>query len=187
MTLQELTQIEEALEITLPSVYKRLMQDFPIPAYAGNTEISLWDDAKALIALNKRLRKKEFAREPWPRRFYAMGEDDGGCSEAIDLEDPEYGVFWFDRQHIGIEKDQRSPKILESWLVEEVRDYTQDLVLNGHDPMATPEQRDQEVEESSNYGCYIMIFIIIIGWIVASVGIAVLTYFLGWGLEQIFE
>ncbi|MCP3958390.1 MAG: SMI1/KNR4 family protein [bacterium] len=97
MTPDELDRIESELGITLPELYRQAVDPYPIPALEGNTDWMFWDDAEALISLNRRMREGERFRDPWPARFYALGKDAGGCSDALDLEDPEYGVFERDR------------------------------------------------------------------------------------------
>ena len=90
MTVEDIKRVESALGITLPSAYSKVLAVFPVPAYAGNSEMMLWDDADALIALNRELRKGRSFEKPWPRRFFALGQDAGGCSDALDLDDPEF-------------------------------------------------------------------------------------------------
>ncbi len=85
MTPDELDRIEFELSITLPELYRRAVDPYPIPALARNTDWMFWDDAEALIALNRRMREGKRFRDPWPARFYALGEDAGGCSEPLDL------------------------------------------------------------------------------------------------------
>jgi hypothetical protein len=107
----------------------------------------LWDDADALIALNRQLREGRSFAKPWPRRFFALGQDAGGCSDALDLDDPEFGVFWFDRQHISVGAEERSPEKIEQWLTRQVRELSSDLAGDGIDPTASPEQRKQGEEK----------------------------------------
>ena len=143
MTAEDIKRVESTLGITLPSAYTKVMTVFPVPAYAGNSEMMLWDDANALIALNRELREGRSYVKPWPRRFFALGQDAGGCSDALDLDDPEYGVFWFDRQHIHVGVEDRSPEKIEQWLTRQVRDLSSDLAGNGIDPTISPERRQE--------------------------------------------
>ncbi|WP_269542127.1 hypothetical protein [Cerasicoccus fimbriatus] len=90
--------------------------------------------------------------------FFALGEDAGGCSEAIDLVDPDFGVFWFDRQHIEVLETDRSEERMEAWIARQIKDHTHDLMADGIDPNGTPKQRDEEYEKSSKSRCYALSF-----------------------------
>ena len=141
MTSDDLDRIETELGIRLPKTYRKAVDPFPVPALQGNTEWMFWDDADALIELNMQLREDEKFREAWPARFYATGEDAGGCSDAIDLEDPEFGVFWFDRQHVVVDDEERSSEKLDAWIARQIEDSTHDLEAEGIDPQQSPEER----------------------------------------------
>ncbi|RYD60296.1 MAG: hypothetical protein EOP83_19720 [Verrucomicrobiaceae bacterium] len=141
MKHSDIARIERELEIQLPEAYKKALLSYPIPAYVGNSETMLWDEADRLIALNLELRRGRLSVDPWPARFFALGLDDGGCSDALDLDDPEHGVFWFDHQHIDADIDTRSPEKIEAWLMRQVKDHTINLLDAGIDPDRTPEQR----------------------------------------------
>lgn len=163
MTTDDLARLETELGIGLPASYKKVMVAFPVPAYASNTETMLWDDADALVALNRELRAGRSFAKPWPRRFFALGQDAGGCSDALDLDDPESGVFWFDRQHVNVAFEDRSPEKIEQWLMRQVRELSSDLVGDGIDPMDSPETRKQIVRQenrSSNFAALFFVAII---------------------------
>ena len=166
MNQDDIFKIENELKINLPQVYKKHLLDYPIPAYAGNSETMFWDDAEKIIELNQLLRTDEKFRDAWPLRFYALGQDSGGCSDAIDLEDEEFGVFWFDRQHINVKPDERSEEKIESWIKRQIFDYTHNLKLDGIDPNGTPAERERIEKENSKGGCLGLIILIIIGFLV---------------------
>jgi hypothetical protein len=160
----DIQRIEVALGIALPSSYAASMVPFPIPALEGNSDTGFWDDVDALIALNVELREPEGSRGPWPKRFFALGRDAGGCSDAIDLDDPEFGVFWFDRQHIDLAPDQRSEEAVNRWILRQTRDLTSDLAGDGFDPHGTPEslKATQDAKVKSGFsGCLIAVFVAI--------------------------
>jgi hypothetical protein len=173
MQASEIDRIERELEIKLPDAYRKALLSYPIPAYAGNSETMFWDDAGRLIALNLELRNGRSPVDPWPVRFYALGQDDGGCSDALDLDDPEYGVFWFDRQHVDVEASSRSPEKIESWLMRQVKDYTSDLIDAGVDPDQSPEQRERIERENVGKGCSTLMIATIILAMVLLIGIAI--------------
>lgn len=152
MKPEELSLIESKLGIELPRAYKQAVSPYPIDALRGNTDWMLWDDAQQLIALNQRLREGEKSITPWPKRFFATGEDGGGCSDAIDLEDPEFGVFWFDRQHIDVGGSDRSPEKLREWVTRQITDSKDDLEANGIDPSVTPDQKNATDERNNLLG-----------------------------------
>ena len=56
MTEADLDRIERELDIRLPAPYRNFMAAFPLSACAGNAETELWDDADALIEVNRELR-----------------------------------------------------------------------------------------------------------------------------------
>ncbi|MET0556854.1 MAG: hypothetical protein ABW221_27685 [Vicinamibacteria bacterium] len=70
MTADDLRRIEGALAIRLPESYRTRMLAFPIPAAAGNSDLSVWDDADRVIALNQELRRgRHRGVRPWPLRL----------------------------------------------------------------------------------------------------------------------
>jgi hypothetical protein len=169
MTAEHIKRMASALGITLPTAYTKVMTVFPVPAYAGNSEMMLWDDADALIALNRELGEGRSFVKPWPRRFFALGQDAGGCSDALDLDDPGFGVFWFDRQHIDVGEENRSPEKIEQWLTRQVRELSSDLTGDGIDPMTSPEKRKESERKgyrSSNVAMLLFFAVVAIALIV---------------------
>lgn len=56
MTGEDFSRIENASpSVRLPEVYRSHLAPFPVPRESGNAELQVWDDAGALIALNRRL------------------------------------------------------------------------------------------------------------------------------------
>jgi hypothetical protein len=165
MQQADIARIEQELNIQLPKAYKQVMLSFPIAAYAGNHETAFWDDADKLIELNLSLRKGGYCLTPWPARFYALGEDAGGCCSAIDLSDPDHGVFWFDRRIIDVTDDQRSDEKIDNWIARQVKELCTDLVGEGGDPDSTPADRKrfEDAEfKSANWGCVIVVLAMIV-------------------------
>ena len=163
MNQQDILKIENKLNVDLPTAYKESLLNYPIPAYVGNADTMFWDDADSIIELNLLLRTKVQFRDAWSKRFYALGEDDGGCSDAIDLEDENFGVFWFDRQHIDVKSKQRSDEKIGDWIKRQYDDYTHDLEADGIDPNGTPENRGKIEESNSKGGCLSLILLVVIG------------------------
>jgi hypothetical protein len=173
MQASDITRIEHELEIQLPEAYKKALASYPIAAYAGNSETMFWDDAEGLIALNLELRRGRSPVAPWPARFYALGQDHGGCSDALDLDDPEHGVFWLDRQHVDATTASKSPEKIEAWLMRQVKDYTSDLIDAGVDPDQSPEHRELIEKESVGKGCSSLMIVIVILVVVLLIGILI--------------
>lgn len=101
MTEGELNKIEVALEIKLPTWYREFISPVSLPAIRGNTDTELWDDADALIKLNRELRSGFSSVKPWPANFFALGRDGGGSTCAIKVDEPEPLIFWADRCHLN--------------------------------------------------------------------------------------
>ena len=176
MTRDDITRIEFELGIELPEQYRQAVVPYPVPALRGNTEWMFWNDPNELIALNKRMREGERFREAWPPRFFALGEDGGGCSDAIDLEDPEYGVFWFDRQHINVSNSDRSDEKIDAWVKRQISDSKHDLEADGIDPQGTPEETRAIREENSKGGFIPLLIVAIVGGVIVS------AIIIGWKL-----
>ena len=169
MTPNDIARIESELGIELPEQYRLAVDPFPIPALRGNSEWMFWDNPDKLIALNNRLREGERFLDPWPARFFALGEDGGGCSDAIDLEDSEYGVFWFDRQHIDVGATERSEEKIDAWIKRQVSDLEHDLEADGINPQGTPEEMHAILEKNSKGDCVSLLILAIVVGIIVSV------------------
>src|SRR5262245_2827755 len=96
MTGEDIEYIERELDIKLPESYKRTLVPFRIPAMRGNTYHQLWDDAEALIRLNREMRQGSRYNPPWPHYMYAVGYPHGDEMIAIDTRLPEGPVWWLD-------------------------------------------------------------------------------------------
>ena len=167
MNKSELDGIEAELGIKLPDTYRDIMGNFPIKGMAGNSETELWDNDKNIIEYNKDLRQGKNTNKPWPVKLFAMGRDQGGCTNAIDLSDPEYGVFWLDRTVLKNEDNEISGDKIGAWLARTIMELSNDMIMNGEDPNIEP--KDKENKNGSGLGCFV-----IASMIIAIVGIAVI-------------
>ena len=135
MTEQDLDRIEADLGIILPLVYRQLVCPFPIPTYAGNGErssMSLWDSAEDLIRFNRELRMGSRFQKAWPAYMFALGRDGTGCTEAIDLRDPNHHVLWINCCDINqIPSDYGTSPSLNSWAAEYLENQRVMLLENG--------------------------------------------------------
>src|SRR6516164_10632749 len=99
MSDADLDRIEAALGLTLPAVYRSSVSPFPVTLEAGNAGTPVWDDAEALIDLNRRLRTEEPA---WPEWLFAIGQSEGDPSGwAIDTRPAEAPVWWLEQMRLG--------------------------------------------------------------------------------------
>ncbi len=89
MIESDLTRIEQALAVRLPSDYRHLLLHFPIRYDAGTCDGPLWDNADALINRNQELRtaRRSFGvdYQPLPGHFFFIGDDGAGWQFLIDL------------------------------------------------------------------------------------------------------
>jgi hypothetical protein len=168
LTADDLTRIETALGISLPDVYRRLVVPFPIPAYAGNTDSALWDDPDALIAFNRELRTGYYSVPPWPEHMFALGRDDGGCANAIDVRDPMGPVWWADRCHLYADGTAPQSPSLTAWAEETLADLRVVLVEHGVDPDGPPEARLRASDEAARAGCRCFLVLLGVGALVVA-------------------
>jgi hypothetical protein len=164
MTSADVDRIERELGVRLPDSYRKAVVNYPVPAFAGNSEVMFWDDADAIIEYNHRLRAgEESFVDPWPTRFFALGRDGGGCSNALDLDDELAGVFWFDRAHISEDITKPSGEKLNQWVsrqVEEMSEYLSELEIELD---SEPTERiEKEAQQGKASGWLIAFFFVLI-------------------------
>jgi hypothetical protein len=153
MTEHDLREIETALAIRLPAAYRTTMLAFPLPAFAGNSETELWDDAARLIEVNQQLRAGEYCCvKAWPPHLFCLGIEGDGSASALDLRDPEGAVYWIDHCHADDFEDAEPDNFFE-WLSEYTAEYHVILFESGIDPNGTPQERERIEEESARGGC----------------------------------
>ena len=167
MTEPDLASIEQTLGIRLPSVYRRTMLAFPVPACAGNNDTELWDSAAELIKLNQELRAVRRFVTPWPPEYFALGTDAGGCTQALSLSDGT--VFWTDRCHLPAEGERGEVLDFESWASQYISGLREDLEGEGVDPDgdSTSARKVQETNEKEGVrfqlGCLVAAALLILG------------------------
>jgi hypothetical protein len=171
LTVDDLSRVESALAIRLPDVYRDLVVPFPIPVYAGNTDTELWDDADALIALNRELRTGYGNTAPWPEHLFAMGRDGSGCASAIDLNDPMAPVWWADRCHLDAVGTAPESPSLATWAEQHLADLRVEIEEKAVSEAGPTSARDKaDAEGARAEGLFLL----------ALVGVAALLVFAAW-------
>jgi hypothetical protein len=136
MSPDDLRQIEDALDVTLPDAYRRLMSPSPVRYLAGNADTDLWDNAEALIARNKALRGDR--QYPWPTHWFFIGDPVGSDdANAIDLRDPSAPVFWVDQCDLRTVENVRGTRF-DEWLFRWQTATRSDLAADSIDPDGDP-------------------------------------------------
>jgi hypothetical protein len=136
----DVSRIESSLQITLPRDYRRLLEAFPLQAFAGNSDTAVWDDADRLVELNRELRGGGAGGvNPWPAYFFALGRDAGGCVQAIDLRTND--LWWADRSHLDAASSYKHRETFEQWAAEYFEGLKSDLEGEGGDAAASPQER----------------------------------------------
>jgi hypothetical protein len=162
--------MEKALGIRLPAAYRDLVVPFPIPAFGGNTDTELWDDAEALIELNRELRAGR-QTTPWPEHMFAIGRDGGGSASAIDLRDQLGPVWWADRCHLDAVGSAIESPSLATWAEQHLAELRVELEEKGISEAATPSTRDKADAECARAGCVFTL---------ALAGVGALLVFAAW-------
>jgi hypothetical protein len=163
MTEADLQLIERELAITLPESYRRAVVPFRVPALAGNTDAELWDDARALVTLNRELRAGSRNRPTWPLHLFAIGDPRGDELFAIDLRTAEAPVWWLDHGMVNSQSSYQSHEEFAEWAEEFYRDTRSDLEGDGFNPDATPAVLDaarSSEAKKSFLGCFVIASII---------------------------
>ena len=171
MTEADMQTIERELGITLPEVYRKAVCPYPIPAWGGDVESELWDDASALVKLNRELRGGIYGMQPWPEWLFSVGGD-GEAYIGIDLRDPNGPTWWLDHGHISNESSGKTHDCFTSWVNEYVKDIRDDLTGDGYNPDATPEEYAAQAKADAARNSRSCLLVIIV-----LAAIALLAYF----------
>lgn len=134
MTQSDFDHIEATLGITLPEVYKRLMNPYPIRYLGGNSDTDLWDDPTRIISINQSLRGE---LSSWPSHWFVIGDPLSGAANVMDLRDPLAPVHWLDRCNLAsIGTAAGTP--FEEWFDRFIVTARADLEKDGMDPDGDP-------------------------------------------------
>ena len=158
MTSDDVDRIEGELEIKLPESYRQVVLAYPIPAFSGNAETKVWDNAKRIIEHNKELRAgAPGGVKPWPKNMFATGHGGDGCPTAIDLDDGD-AVWWVDHSHLDNPGSYKEAESFGKWAESYFAQLRQDLEYDDIDPDGTPDERAIKEAPDSRYfyGCAIV-------------------------------
>ena len=140
MSPEDLDRIERDLGINLPDSYRSVMSGFPIPAFAGNSDTDLWDDADALIERNLELRTEHVkGHGPWPSHCYFFGDPLTACGYALDLRKPDAPVLWVDHCDLDARASGEVAPSFAAWAEQYVAKVRGDLEKDGIDPDGAPD------------------------------------------------
>ena len=135
MTEQDLMRIERELGIHLPDDYRKAVLNYPIRADRGTSDSWLYDNAVALVKMNREYRNGFSGLPPWPAHYFIVGETD--CVPYfVDLTKSPSPVFSAD--HGNLQSLSTEAETLSAWVdafLKEMRD-------DGGNPDA--ERRDDE-------------------------------------------
>lgn len=129
MTEQDLMRIERELDIHLPDDYRKAVLNYPIRADRGTSDSWLYDNAEALVKLNREYRNGFSGLPPWPAHYFIVGETD--CMPYfVDLTKSPSPVFSADRGNLKwVSTEAESLPAWVNALLKEMRE-------NGEDPDA---------------------------------------------------
>jgi hypothetical protein len=131
---EALERIDKELGVALPDSYVKSMEDFPIPALAGNADTDLWDDADAIIERNRELREGIGAPSPWPDYLFFIGDPLSMAANAIDLRNDEAPVWWLDHCDVDAAASGEVSPSFAQWVGEWTDTLREDLARDGIDP-----------------------------------------------------
>ncbi len=138
MTDEDIDFIESELNLKLPDSYRSALVPYRIPARYGNTDELLWDDAQALVRLNREKRQGSRWSPPWPPYMYSVGDPHGDEMIAIDTRDPDGPVWWLDHVNVDHDASYKTSERFADWVEEFYQDLRDDLSGDGYDPDAPP-------------------------------------------------
>jgi hypothetical protein len=105
---------------------------------AGNTDYQLWDDPKALVELNRKLRAGSRTRPAWPSHLFAVGDPHGDEMIALDTRSADGPVWWLDHGMVDGKASYQSHSRFSDWVEQFYRDTRSDLEGDGVDPDGKP-------------------------------------------------
>ena len=114
MKPEEIELIEEELGVSLPSSYRKFIESYPDDIASILGDFEMISDCARLLEMNKDLRSHPFYRfPPWPKHFFAIGENGCGDYYFLDLRDRAGTVRFVDHEKLS---DERIASNVAEWL-----------------------------------------------------------------------
>jgi len=96
MTPDQLSRVEQALNVRLPAAYRYTLLAYPFAGDRDTAGMWLLNDPDAVVKLNEASRRTKTDRRPWPSHLLAIGHDGGECTFLLDLSVDPAPVVIFD-------------------------------------------------------------------------------------------
>lgn len=155
MTEQDLLRIERELEIQLPDDYRKAVLNYPIRADRGTMDSWLYDNAEALVKLNREYRNGFSGLPPWPAHYFIVGETD--CMPYfVNLTKSPSPVFSAD--HGNLQSLNTEAETLSAW----VEAFLKEMQDDGGDPDA--ERRDNEKLRKTLVVIFYVVVVLLFGF-----------------------
>lgn len=136
MEKEELRRVSRELDISLPDSYVSTMEEYPVPALAGNADTDLWDDADAIIERNRELREGVGAPASWPPSSFLHGGPTFRSRERDRPSYPEGPVWWVDHCDVDAKSSGVISPSFRQWVDEWNATARDDLAKDGVDAEA---------------------------------------------------
>ena len=97
MNKNEIMMIEKELNISLPELYKKTIENNPLSDKNRYSFVydSLYDDANEIIKMNINLRDNGLQNKKWPINLFAIGTNGVNCYYFIVLDEKDDGNIYF--------------------------------------------------------------------------------------------
>ena len=138
MTEAELAGVESRLGVLLPSHYRRFLLAYPQALIDAKLDLGHTQESPAdrkftshpdrLIELNEEVRESGTpwvgeAGDPWPDRYLVIGDDGCGNYYCLDLRAGDEGVWFYDHDAGGFERQFSDLGAFGRWLLEEIEQF----------------------------------------------------------------
>jgi len=112
MIEEQLTSLEEDLGIELPDVYREFLSMYPDRLRATPAaSFEVQSDPTKIVAMNKLIDASHI--EGWRDTFLAIGESGCGDYYAIDLDENDGEVYFWNHETAEVDDSEGFPSILE--------------------------------------------------------------------------
>jgi hypothetical protein len=141
MTDADVAALEAALAVTLPDHYRRFLLAYPRPLLDNKLDLGWVQEAPAdrqlvnnparLIELNRAVRLPGTpwvgeAGDPWPARYFVVGDDQCGNYWCVDLLTVDPGVWFYDNELGAFERQHASLDEFGESLLAEIAEFNRE-------------------------------------------------------------